>query len=52
MITESVLVAKVARLTNDGRSVGPGAYDLDKAFKANAASPKGGDNWAVNKTRR
>jgi len=52
LITESVLVAKVARLTNDGSKVGPGAYDLDKAFKANVASPKGGDNWAVNKTRR
>ena len=52
MITESVLVAKVARLTNDGSAVGPGAYDLDKAFRANAPSPKGGDNWSVNKTRR
>ena len=52
LITESVLVAKVARLTNDGSTVGPGAYDLDKAFRANAASPKGGDNWSVNKTRR
>ena len=33
-ITESVLVAKVARLTNDGSNVGPGAYNLHEAHLA------------------
>ena len=33
-ITESVLVAKVARLTNDGSNVGPGAYNTIEAHKA------------------
>ena len=26
---ESVLVARVARLTNDGSSLGPGSYNID-----------------------
>ena len=51
-VTESVLVAKVARLTNDGSNVGPGHYNIDQAYKANSPSPRGGDNWMVNKTKR
>lgn len=51
-MTESVLVAKVARLTNDGSTVGPGQYNVDQAYKANSPSPRGGDNWSINKTKR
>ena len=32
-VLEKVLVAKVARLTNDGSSIGPGAYNIDEASK-------------------
>lgn len=31
---ESVLVARVARLTNDGSTLGPGSYEIDKSSKA------------------
>lgn len=31
---ESVLVSKVARLTNDGSGLGPGAYNVDSSSKA------------------
>jgi len=50
-VTESILVAKVARLTDDGSSVGPGSYNVDRAFKANSPSAKGAD-WSINRTRR
>jgi hypothetical protein len=42
---ESVMVSKVARLTNDGSTLGPGAYDVDYASKAVANIPKGGVKW-------
>jgi hypothetical protein len=31
---ESVLVAKVARLTNDGSTLGPGSYNVAKSSRA------------------
>ena len=30
---DSILVSKVARLTNDGSNLGPGAYNVDKSSK-------------------
>jgi hypothetical protein len=51
-VTESILVAKVARLTNDGSKIGPGAYNVESAYKKSMASPKKVDNWAVDKTKR
>ena len=30
---DNILVSKVARLTNDGSNVGPGAYNVDLASK-------------------
>ena len=42
---ESVLVAKVARLTNDGSNLGPGQYNVDQSSKAVAASPRGAIRW-------
>ena len=50
-VTESILVAKVARLTDDGSTVGPGSYNVARAYKANSPSAKGAD-WSINKTRR
>lgn len=50
-MTESILVAKVARLTDDGSSVGPGSYNVATAFKANSPSGRGAD-WSINKTKR
>lgn len=51
-VTESILVAKVARLTNDGSKIGPGAYNVDSAHKKALPSPKKVGNWAVDKTKR
>ena len=51
-VTESILVAKVARLTDDGSTVGPGSYNVAKAFKANSPSAKGANDWSINRTRR
>jgi hypothetical protein len=51
-VTESVLVAKVARLTNDGSKIGPGAYNLDEAYKKALSSPKKVGDWAVDRTKR
>lgn len=42
---ESVLVARVARLTNDGSSLGPGQYNIDQASKSIASSPRGAIRW-------
>lgn len=42
---ESVLVAKVARLTNDGSHLGPGQYNVDQSSKVLAASPRGAIRW-------
>ena len=50
-VTESILVAKVARLTDDGSAVGPGSYNVDRAYKANSPSAKGAD-WSINRTQR
>ena len=50
-VTESILVAKVARLTDDGSAVGPGSYNVDRAYKANSPQSKGVD-WSINKTKR
>lgn len=47
---ESILVSKVARLTNDGRALGPGAYNVDSASKVIATSPKGGVKWSNSKS--
>jgi hypothetical protein len=33
-VLEKVLVAKVARLTNDGSNIGPGAYNVESASKS------------------
>lgn len=49
---ESILVAKVARLTNDGSALGPGQYEVANAGKAVAQSPKGAINWKDSKTVR
>ena len=49
---ESVMVAKVAKLTNDGSTLGPGAYDVDKASKTIAASPKMGVRWGNSHSKR
>lgn len=49
---ESILVSKVARLTNDGRTLGPGAYNVDAASKALASSPKGGVKWSNSRSQR
>ena len=32
LITESVLVTRVSKLTHDGSAVGPGDYDVDRAY--------------------
>ena len=49
---ESVLVSKVAKLTNDGSNLGPGAYNVDVSSKALAASPRGAINWQNSKSKR
>ena len=49
---ESVLVAKVARLTNDGSTLGPGAYNIDKCSKTIAQSPKCTIKWTHSKSKR
>lgn len=49
---ESVLVARVARLTNDGSSLGPGSYNIDQSIKAIISSPKGAIKWSNQKTKR
>lgn len=49
---ESVLVSKVARLTNDGSNLGPGAYNIDSSSKALAQSPKGAITWQNSKSKR
>ena len=46
---ESILVAKVARLTNDGRAVGPGSYDPKHAYER---GHRGSPNMAVDRTVR
>ena len=43
---EKVLVAKVARLTNDGSTIGPGSYNVDEASKSIKTSPRGGVKWS------
>lgn len=50
-VTESILVAKVARLTDDGSAVGPGSYNVERAYKANSPQTKGAD-WSINKSQR
>ena len=47
---ESILVAKVARLTNDGRGVGPGSYDPKHAHER--GNPRGSPNMAIDRTVR
>ena len=47
---ESILVAKVARLTNDGSTLGPGQYNIDSASKALQKSPRGAINWKDSKS--
>jgi hypothetical protein len=49
---DSVLVSKVARLTNDGSTLGPGAYDVDKSSKTQAMSPRGAIKWSNSKSKR
>lgn len=49
---ESVLVARVARLTNDGSTIGPGSYNLDKSSRAIQQSPRGGIKWAHQKSKK
>jgi len=50
MNNESILVAKVARLTNDGSTVGPGSYDPKHGHER--AHPRGSPNMAVDRTVR
>ena len=45
-------MAKVARLTNDGSKIGPGAYNIDEAYKKAMPSPKKVSDWGVDKTKR
>lgn len=47
-----MLVSKVARLTNDGSSLGPGAYNVDKSSKTQAQSPRGAVKWSHSKSKR
>ena len=47
-----MLVAKVARLTNDGSTLGPGAYNVDQSFKTIAQSPRLTTKWAHSKSKR
>lgn len=49
---ESVLVAKVARLTNDGSSLGPGSYNVDQSSKFVSQSPRGTIKWQNSKSKR
>lgn len=51
-VLEKVLVAKVARLTNDGSSIGPGSYNVDEASKTIKSSPRGGVKWSNQKSHR
>lgn len=51
--SETILLARVARLTNDGSNVGPASYNVDKSFKAlNHSSPKVANNYAIDNSRR
>lgn len=49
---ESVLVARVARLTNDGSTLGPGSYNVDQSSKVISASPRGAIKWSNSKSVR
>ena len=49
---ESVLVARVARLTNDGSTLGPGSYNVDESAKAMSSSPRGVLRWGASKSKR
>ena len=49
---ESVLVAKVARLTNDGSALGPGSYNIAESSRHLQKSPKGSVNWVNSKSKR
>lgn len=42
----------MARLTNDGSQLGPGAYNVATSSKALAASPKGGVKWGYSRSKR
>ena len=42
----------MARLTNDGSTLGPGAYNVDKSSKTIAQSPKFTTKWANSKSKR
>ena len=52
LITESILVTKVSKLTHDGSNVGPGDYDIAQAHKAVKPKPKGSVSFAIDKTSR
>jgi hypothetical protein len=52
LITESVLVTRVSKLTHDGSTVGPGDYDVDQAYRANRPQPRGSVTLAVDRTKR
>jgi len=49
---DSMLVSKVARLTNDGSALGPGSYNVDSSSKVIAPSPRGAVKWSNSKTAR
>ena len=51
-VDHSTLVAKVAKLTNDGSTLGPGSYNVDKASKTIAASPRMGVKWGHSHSKR
>ena len=46
------MVSKVARLKDDGSALGPGAYEVHEASKANSNNVKGGLQWKNVKSQR
>lgn len=49
---DSILVSKVARLTNDGSALGPGSYNVDSSSKVVSSSPRGAIKWANSTSTR
>lgn len=52
LITESILVTRVSKLTHDGSNVGPGDYEVEKAHKASKPKAKGSVSLACDKIQR
>lgn len=45
-------MTRVSKLTHDGSNVGPGDYDVDRAYKSNKPMPRGSVTLAVDRTKR